>query len=414
MDACAQKVQQMMNGAITSIYYSAFVCQFDHPLPGLGGITFRNLFTAAAARGVRVHLFMNPSQQYGNQPPGPLPVGVEIRTVHGSGEVPQPFALSFGPTYSHHHQKFLLIDDGEVMLGGVEIHPCRAGWLRLNGEPDPYFWHEVGVAVPTKPDFAQWVHAQWEGVFLPPPFPFLNADAEDATLCRLIREAVDCVHMEAQLCISSEHTANGVVRALAERVQRSWFMQDAFKFMLLVNEMQPDEHPVVSAAVAGMLTWSLGSLYHMVEKAGVPPSFFDAHVAVGKVEYADTHVKVHSNLLIADGRTLVRSSSNLTDRSLSLAPCDNELGVLVSGPIVASTQQVLWHRLFQTVPDHFITPSQAFDLFRTNAGVVRLLSSDRFCSNIHHQMRDVVFSTCHRLDPFGGKALIQWSVQSHE
>ena len=38
--------------------------------------------------------------------------------------------------------------------------------------------------------------------------------------------------------------------------------------------------------------------------------------------------KIHSQLFIQDGIRLIRSSSNITDRSLGLYPCDKEYGLL--------------------------------------------------------------------------------------
>lgn len=401
----------MVNNAKTSIFYSAFVCQLDHPLPGQGNITMRYLFSAAAARGVRVNLFMNPSMQYGNKDPGSLPIGVEIRYPTGSGIIPAPFHLAFGKRFSNHHQKFLCVDNTQVLLGGVEVHPCRAGWMQLNGEPTPYFWHEIGVLLSVDVDFAQWVHQQWNGVFVPPPLPFLQGDVENSMMCCLINNAVDCVHMEAQLCISTKSTYNGVFRTLADRLVRSYTNHDTFRFFLLVNMTQPDEHPVVSTSVSGMLTWTLGSLYRMVVvEAGVPDVFFDARVVVAKLEHLDVHVKIHSNLLIADARAMIRSSSNLTDRSLSDLPCDNELGVFVSGPAVAVLQQQLWSQYLGVT--EIQTPESAFKYFCNNSGVVRRIDSATFCDSLKHDVLNTLFSLYHKLPAFGGSQHIVWKNEN--
>ena len=418
MNACAARMVDLMRTATNSVYYSSFVCQMDQTLPGQPeDVTMSRLVREAVAKGVKVRMFCNPTEQYGNSLSELTSVeGVEVCLVQSNGYIPHPFNTVFGDRYTNHHQKFLLVDDEVIMVGGVGVHPCRSGWLVLNTEkPEPYYWHEVGVVSPCSADMAAWVHAMWQGSYTPPPFPLVAAEREHQTTLTMIREAVTCIHMEAQLCISTPSTHNQVLATVVQRVRRAYHTPgDTFCFMLLVNTHQPDEHVVVSAATTATLHWSRRMMMASAEEAGVPEAFMRERVFIGTLESREgTHIKVHSNLLIQDGHTMLRTSSNLTDRSLSPTPCDNELGIVVTGPEVAAAQQKLWARYFD-MPDATSGPwwpRTAFRLMQDETGVVRTV---RF-----HKVHDTTFAPdvvvdfvmrkVHALPYFGGRKVIEWA-----
>jgi phosphatidylserine/phosphatidylglycerophosphate/cardiolipin synthase-like enzyme len=414
MHACAARMVELISSSRSTIYYSSFVCQLNVSLPGQPeGTTMSRLLHDATARGVKIRMFFNPSEQYGNslEELGDM-AGVEVCLVKSDGYIPVPFDTVFGERYTNHHQKFLLVDDATIMVGGVGVHPCRAGWLELNTEePDPYYWHEVGVVMPCPPEMARWVHAMWEGVYGPPPFPFVAGEEEHQATLRLIREAKSCIHMEAQLCISTNRTHNRVLDTVVDRVVRAYHTPgDSFCFMMLVNTHQPDEHVVVSAMTTATLHWSRRMMMANAAAQGVPDAFMRERVFIGTLEHNGTHIKVHTNLIIQDGHTMLRTSSNLTDRSLSPHPCDNELGVVVHGPEVAAAQQELWSRYFMQ-PTTTWWPRSAFRLMVRETGLVRAVR--------YHKVHDTAFlpdvvvdffmGAIHSLPYFGGKTPVTWS-----
>jgi phosphatidylserine/phosphatidylglycerophosphate/cardiolipin synthase-like enzyme len=416
MDQCAAEMVAMFQGATRSLYYSAFVCLLDIPLPGQPpSITMRSLTQDAVDRGVHVHLFFNASTFYGNTEDLDLDPRVRVRHVTGSGTIPAPFRAAFGDTYSNHHQKFLMMDDRLIMVGGVGVHPCRQGWLVLNGETPAYYWHEVGVTVRVNHHMREWVHAQWDSVFLPPPPPLVASTEEHDTILHMVKSARSCIHMEAQLCISTDSTNNRVLESMGKRVARAYHTPgDPFRLILLVNTHQPDEHPIVSGITSAMLHWSRRMLNKCTDMAGVPPVFVKERVFIGTMEHNGVHVKVHSNLIIQDGHTMLRSSSNLTDRSLSKNPCDNEVGVVVSGEAVASTQQRLWRQYLGIEnPRELLTPHQAFVRMRESQGVVRPVEfhpGDDFTYTADWVV-DGVMRAVHALPFFGGKKCITWKTE---
>ena len=322
----------------------------------------------------------------------------------------------FGERYTNHHQKFLLVDDAVIMVGGVGVHPCREGWLVLNAEqPEPYYWHEVGVVTACTPEMATWVDNVCNNIHdSPPPYPFVAGEIEHQLTLRLIREARSCVHMEAQLCISTPDTQNQVLAAVVDRVAAAYRTPgDTFCFILLVNTHQPDEHPVISASTTATLHWSRRNLMASAEAAGIPTPFVTERVFIGTLEHNNVHIKVHSNLLIQDGHTLLRTSSNLTDRSLSTNPCDNELGVVVTGDEVAAAQQRLWARYFGRPENGCVWwPRKAIRLMQEETGVVRAVRyhKDHDATYIPDVVVDCAMRALHSLPFFGGKKSISWTT----
>lgn len=419
MNACAERMVDLLQNATVSIYYSSFVCKMDVALPGQpSDVTMRRLLRRAVARGVKIHMFFNPTEQYGNCVDELKGMdGVEVCFVHSNGLVPPPFNTVFGERYTNHHQKFLLVDDATIMVGGVGVHPCRAGWLVLNTEqPTPYYWHEVGIVTDAPPPIVEWVHAMWSGTYKQPPFPFVAAEDEHQATLRMIRDAVTCIHMEAQLCISTPSTHNQVLATVVERVARAYATPgDAFCFILLVNTHQPDEHPVVSSATTATLHWSRRMMMAAATEAGVPEAFMRERVFVGTLEHNGIHIKVHSNLIIQDGHTMLRTSSNLTDRSLSTTPCDNELGLVVTGPDVAAAQQQLWARYFGGAQSPsaplLMWPRTAFRLMQQETGVVVAVRYHKVhnATFVPDVVVDFFMRKIHKLPYFGGKKIIQWT-----
>jgi len=416
MNECAARMVELMRSATQTIHYSSFVCKLDAPLPGQPPhVTMGHLVREAVARGVSVNMFLNPSEHYGNSMEDFKRLeGVHMALVNSNGYIPPPFNTLFGERYTNHHQKFLVTDETTIMVGGVGVHPCRAGWMVLNTEqPQPYYWHEVGVVTACTPDMATYITNMWNGAYTRPPFPLVAAEEEHQLTLRMIREAATCIHMEAQLCISTTTTHKRVLETVVERVATAFHTPgDTFCFMLLVNTHQPDEHPVVSGATTSSLHWSRRMMRGAARDRGVPDSFMRERVFIGTLEKEATHIKVHSNLIIQDGHTMLRSSSNLTDRSLSPSPCDNELGVVVSGPDVALAQQKLWARYFEMPTGGPWWPRTAFRLMTDETGVVQAVRYHKVHDTtfVPDMVVDMVMRALHTLPYFGAQKSIEWST----
>jgi phosphatidylserine/phosphatidylglycerophosphate/cardiolipin synthase-like enzyme len=419
----AREIVSLLRSAEKDVYYSSFMLNLDTPLCSFPrDVTMLKLFWELHERGVVLHLLYNAETAYENLNADALvvqlPPSAEVKVVHGSGEVPQwvqRIKLVKNKTFSNHHQKYICVDGAEMLVGGTDIDSLRCTpWLGLNA--DAFSWHEVSVVVPCTDRMYAFVRANFEAIQNNPPRPLLRGLQEYSVLTELIARARSCVHMEAQVCISAAGTANELLEHVVQRLHRAFKNQadDRFRFMLLTNMFQVDEDWLISWCTSKQLHWSRRYMRRRARQLGITPDFFKSRVFVGYLQHNGRHVKVHSNLLIQDGRRMVRSSSNFTDRSLSSFPCDNELGVAIQGHVVADFQQKIWRRYFG-VPDHVpevFSPEEAFTAMCGERGLVKRASfnKDNDTTRVPDMPVDAAMDLIHLGPWWGGKQKVEWKV----
>lgn len=418
----------LMRNAQSDVYYSSFLLNLYTPLCGFSAdVTMHKLFWELHERGVTLYLLYNAETAYDNLHVSALakqlPPSACVRVVKGSGEVPQiaqQLRLVKNKTFSNHHQKYVCVDGLQMMIGATDIDASRCTpWLGLNA--DAYSWHEVSVVVPCTDRMYAFVRANFESIQVNPPRPLLRGMQEYFLLTSLIAQARSCIHMEAQVCISAEGTCNELLDHVVRRLERAYKNQadDRFHFMLLTNTHQVDEDRIISWITGNQLHWSRRFMQRRARQLGISADFFRSRIFIGELKHQGRHVKVHSNLLIQDGKRMVRSSSNFTDRSLSAFPCDNELGVAIQGDVVAVFQQKIWRRYFG-VPDNKIelfTPESAFAAMCAERGLVKRVTyrqgTDRAdTTRVPDMPVDVLMDIAHLGPWFGGKEKITWSVSA--
>jgi hypothetical protein len=263
----------------------------------------------------------------------------------------------------------------------------------------------------------------------------------------LIRSAKTSLHIEQQMFVSNDRTWNRVARTLVERVVRAVREHAPFSVVLLTNAYNDDEGAVLQTALYMLLRWSVGWMEEYAVTQGISRSQLYEHLFVGYLEcprgtpgtapHAHAHVKLHSNIVIADSRRAVRSSSNMTDRSLSDKPCDTELSMLITDArAIRGLQNKLWARYLATdvqtsamrdVPVHSIgTPithdagdtetvpdmHRVFKACRSGTGLVRPLSAARFTGTnmLPKSVLAVMMRALHRDASFGAREKIKWKV----
>lgn len=414
-----QEFVAAVRSATKTIYYSTFLCNATHQLPGHEEcVTVQALFTDAVARNVEVFILYNPETHYGNLAPekfiAQFPEGVRVRAVYGSGTLnPVSRLVSGNQRYSNHHQKYLCVDGTRMLVTGCDIDPDRAGWLQKNR--NGYYWHELLVSVPCSPEMYTYVQRNFESICEPPPPLTCGKTEHDLMVC-MIKNAKHFVHMEAQICVSTESTQNRILTALADRLAQSYKNQAADRFFcfFLTNLRQVDESKVIDWMMRQDVYWSRRHLRSACQLRGVPWSFVIDRVLMGTLQAKDgIHVKVHSNMVIADGRTLLRTSSNLSDRSMSSLPCDTELGIVVRGPVVAQFQRQLFERYLGT---NSHSPWAFFKAVREQThdtclvSCVALSESDNEKTVIPDTIVNSVMAAAHTPKLYGGREKITWKV----
>jgi len=409
---------KLLRGAQSHVYYSSFTAHLDVALPGQDGVTLRRLFHELGARGVALSILYNPEVAYGNVPPAMFAAAVPHATVHtvtGSGALPACASyLVPNVRYSNHHQKYVCVDDAWFMLGGTDVTADRAGWLQLNRSG--YVWHEVAVVVECTPQMAYFVKLNFGQIQVNPPFPLTRGLQEYCVVSHLVATARACIHMEAQTCITSKATFNRLFDTVLQRLLKAFHEPgDPFCFMLLTNMVQPDESAVISWVTRQQLHWSRRYVRQRAAALGIPASFVKKRFFMGYMEHAGQHIKVHSNLLIQDGQRMVRSSSNFNDRSWSMLPSDNELGIALRGDVVARAQQRLWRQYFLQPPGSTkcYHPLEAFGAMCREEGVVRRITFNGGVDDtvVPDCVVDGAMKLLYTGPWWGGKVKVEWQVQ---
>lgn len=412
---------RMLRGAQVHVYYSSFVMILDKPLAQTGP-TLQQLFGECASRGVPIYMLYNEETAYGNLKPdalrAALPPNVHVQVIVGSGKLSLSPAVSSmlrlqNTRYSNHHQKYIFVDDAEAMITGVDVNEQRQAWLESNA--DNYAWHEISVVLPCTPAMASFARANFETPLVEvPPFPLTRGPSEYKLLLRLIDTARNYVHMEQQTCVSASSTSNRVFDHVAQRVARAWKSEvaDPFCFMFLTNRDNPDESKFISYFIKQQLLWSCRYMLNRCKQLGVPAWFVKERVFLGSLRTPDgRYVKIHSNVTIADGVRLLRSSSNLSDRSMSVFPCDSELGCYVfDPPSVSRLQTTLWARYLLT-PDP-MTPQNVLHRMAAGTGMVQPLLPTVYNNLYHTLVANVLCDLVNLVPAFGGKKRITWSSYS--
>ena len=123
-------------------------------------------------------------------------------------------------------------------------------------------------------------------------------------------------------------------------------------------------------------------------------------------------VKIHSNIVIQDGIRCVRSSSNLTDRSLGSLPCDTELGVIVTDmAAIQKLQQTLWKRYCKIEDDVVLTHTEFFTRAWSGQGLLRNVMGHSLPNLFSVDYLSFLMNLLHDEPLFGNSKKIRWSIK---
>ena len=358
-EQCQHSIIRLLKTAKSTIYYSTFLCDFDHKMEDSMGekVTMMELIHDAARRNVEVHLLYNPISDYGTSNVedlcNRLPQNV---IIHSSVSDHEPGAitkhLSNNSKYAFHHQKYICIDgnvpnEGKIMVTGCDVNSERGGWLEKNRLG--YFWHELGVVANCPKETFEYIASQhnvltkymFDDAMVPAPFPLVNGGwIEENLMVEMITTAKYSIQLENQIFISGGNwQENRIAQAIVHRICRGLEDGDDFHALVLTNAAQQDEPSFFTRKYCEIsLTYTIGGMEALALSRGFTLDQFYSRIFIGRLEHNGILVKVHSNILIQDGHRAIRTSSNLADRSLSHRPCDTELGIMIEGRVVAHLQ----------------------------------------------------------------------------
>ncbi len=420
-EECQAKIVNLIKSAEKSIYYSSFLCDFDMILDKKVSMT--TLLTDAVNNGISVNLLLNPWTEYGNLRPGnifnKLPLKINIKFVDGDLK-PSWIASWFtnNKRYSYHHQKYLCIDEKVIMITGTDINQERSGWLKKNCFD--YYWHELGVVIPCTKPISNWVKSNQEKINRMPPLPLTCGWHEHCTMIEFITTAKRDIHLECQTLITGdssdlEHKSdcrthvNRIAKAIVKRIVQAVNEKDEnFRVFILTNMVQQDEPSFVTRLFCkSSVLWSIWWMYYLANQEGISSEQFEKYVFFGNMHLKNVQIKVHSNIIIRDGNAAIRSSSNLSDRSLSWYPTDTELGVIIKGTDVQQLQTSLFQRYSGL---NYITDMRQF-LNMTKAGV-GIVKEFKWSPTLKNKLTASLLPILCLFSEgaHGGKKLVNWKI----
>ena len=415
---CVNSFVQLIQSSKKELWYSTFLCNLKSPLPGHGQLTMSQLLQDASDRGVQIKVLYNPATSYGNLE---LKEACElfpkkncaINVCTGSGKL-KGFRKLMSPhsTYTYHHQKYIMVDKEWAMVTGCDVDGDRQPWLTLNSKN--YYWLELGVVfnIRQQPLVQRFFEENWKHI-TPPPLPLINAHTEHSLVQWLIMNASSYIHLEQQLFISNDKTTNYIAKALVDRVVRAVRNQEQhFRCFVLTNVRNPDDSPLLDFFILMLLMWSWRWMELYAQEQGITLGAFYEHIVFLHLEHEGYPIKVHSNIVIQDGLRCVRSSSNLTDRSLGTLPCDTELGLVITDAAeIQRLQQTLWNRYLLQDPPQPVTPAEFFVRAWSNQGVLRNLMTHSLPNMFSVEYISFLMTMLHNEPFFGNRKKIRWTIK---
>lgn len=342
-DNIYEQIEDSLKSARQTIIYSFFVCDFDKPFGRLRK-NMKQHFTDARKRGVKITILSPTVKEYGNQMSIDIKELGDIYMVDPRQELPWNIKL-FCDTISHHHQKYLLSDD-TIIISGTDINDERTQYPQPNSAG--YYWHEISIKLKASNNIKKWLSPPNFSINKKEIFPFVTGgEPEENVMVNMILESQHSIHIEHQIFSTGCFTENKIGIALEQRLIRAFNdKNDPFVAIVITNKVQNDEPRILTRLYAKMTTInSIASLFTRLTNKGVKNPW--TKLRFYQLMKDEVIIKIHSNFIISDGYKMVRSSTNLVDRSLICA-MDTELGVCVEGPQVTTTQNTLLNSYLET------------------------------------------------------------------
>ena len=334
-------LERLVRSAQKTIHLCAFALHLDRVMPC--GQTLAHMLNVKAMDGVDVKILINSTAEYTNLSPAEtrnqLHPSVQLYACRSpKHELHVPFMVQTG--YSFAHMKMCCADGAHMQIGTMDLDP----WERLDYNvvnKNGFAWHETALQFNCSPAIFAWIKSIFvSGTFdicpPAPPLPLVSGGPREAhIMCRMIDTAQEFVYMEHQI-VSMGPSEDMSVQLILEALARKVAFIPNFKVVIITNMEQDDEYNFISRKFSSVSLQS--TIVHMrtlvqkmMDQAGLE---FDEDTYRQNVHYlklvcsGGESLKTHSNVTIVDTAAALRSSSNLTSRSLGVNPCDMELGIV--------------------------------------------------------------------------------------
>ncbi|OVE81147.1 hypothetical protein BVY03_04470 [bacterium K02(2017)] len=385
----SQKLINLFRSATKSIYYTAWVIDFD--LKIAENLTFLNLIEETCLRGVSVNILLNKNALYPLLVPKSLPEGCKVNLVPYFGhEVPltgkflfknfvrtnkqYPFTGSINCL----HQKYVLVDDLHLMLGGTDLSEKRlADKYYSKRLKTDYRWRELAVTLSSSPDFNLFAVNNFniKGKALLNKNNWVGSYGQNHTevnlMNHLITNSKNYLFLETQYFFYLDISKFTIVDQILERLLKAIQNKEDYKVIILTNHKIYDSNSLLLHGLYYMrLAESLERIRRFFKKHQVDKTTLEKYLAIGCLESADIPIFTHVKLLLKDGDQALVTSSNINNRSLSPTDSDIELGVVINDKNKINN---LESNIFSSLVGHKNIDSFAsfFKAFKNNEGAIK-------------------------------------------
>ena len=348
------KMVELIHSARHEILFSSFCtdlfCNFYK------GRDLDSFLLDAHRRGVRIILSLNHYQDNFTEKNGDLDRLIvnrgniyEIITSKKSGAV-------LGSNYCNHHVKALCVDQSRLLLGGGIDNSTKV-WNEFSScnVDNVECWTDTAILTYCSPELYKFI-TKICLYSLNHEHRYINMDGmlEHNNFIYAIRTAQKYVYLENQFIDSGRWTENRIIRELAIKIGESIETGSPFRIMIITNTANTtdDTTTALQSWYVNSCTNRISTDIHSLVTEIYPTATADDinhRLFIGYLKRKQYFIVMHTQFMVVDGIRILKSSSNITDRSLSHSPCDKELGLMFYDPHKVGTfMQKIWNHRLET------------------------------------------------------------------
>lgn len=370
------KIVELIESARHEVLFSSFCTDFVAPF--YNGKSLDSYLLKARERGVRIILSLNHNQDEYTLIKNGLHSFIEKRKGLYDIITSVKSCKIFGFNYCNHHAKSLCIDKSLLFLGGgLDISNTLGGDFTSCNVDDVVCWTDISIITKCNKDIYKVLtgsnlHQYYKNI----SYINISGISEHNNFIYSIRNAQHYIYLENQFIDSGLWTENSIVRELANVLLTSIETGSNFRIIIITNTY----HTADKSENSG-LRWYINSctqriyrdIYHTITKLYPKATHkdIDDRLFIGYLKRSNYSIVIHTQFMVVDGIRMIKSSSNITDRSLSHSPCDKELGLMFyDPPKIGAFMQKIWNHRLETSNQQY-TIQDVFRIAQRDGGQYR-------------------------------------------
>uniref|UniRef100_A0A6C0EKE6 PLD phosphodiesterase domain-containing protein n=1 Tax=viral metagenome TaxID=1070528 RepID=A0A6C0EKE6_9ZZZZ len=365
------EMKNMILSSKESIYIFSWLFDFDFKFNN--DETFYDILVDASKRGVKINMLLINNVLYPHIKQAKSIHNLNIKYIDSPCIYRAPVNLAFAgylfykKTYpyeyrplenfkkpGHFHNKLLLIDNKELLLGGVDTDKTRVSYIK---SPDNkkyncnnYVWDEIAIKIASVPEqIILYIKKQYEmdgkynpdiKALLPYVGNFRNVNNEITHIKHIINQANKYIYIEAQYIFS--YKKNTLLKTLLYKILSNIKDKKEFSVVISTNYIQLDISNVSQKNIfTTKLHKYIKEIIHLFKINNVSPNILKNYLSI--TYFND--IKIHNKMILNEHMGCFTSSNFL---SRSFKGNDIELGLLLDKANSEKIFNVQSKKLFNT------------------------------------------------------------------